>query len=241
MSKHAGMAAAEPLVPSRRLRSAATAERERLGRELDRLDERAGGLQRELEIIEARRDELREQLSLLARISADPDDSPFASSRRTDTAGHLQPVPPEESPAKATVRGARIRELAVLLLASSPNPRRPIHYQQWYELLRGAGYAIAARDPLAAFLTQITRSPVVRRAGAPGVYALDFEAPALLRQRLRKLEAALAQAPVGVGSAEELASGRERRAEQMRAIRAAERDLEEALRSLGDESRDPAD
>jgi hypothetical protein len=90
-------------------------------------------------------------------------------------------------------------------------------------------------------LTQITRSPVVRRAGAPGVYALDFEAPALLRQRLRKLEAALAQAPVGVGSAEELASGRERRAEQMRAIRAAERDLEEALRSLGDESRDPAD
>jgi hypothetical protein len=133
----------------------------------------------------------------------------------------------------AILHGSRIREVAVLLLASSPNPRRPIHYQQWYELLRHAGYGIDAKDALATFITQVSRSPVVRRAGAPGVYALEFDAPAALRERLRKLEDDLARSSVSGGSADELASARERRARLITDARAAERQLEEALRSLG--------
>jgi hypothetical protein len=121
----------------------------------------------------------------------------------------------------------------VLLLASSANPRRPIHYQEWYELLRHAGYAIEAQDPVAAFLTQVARSPIVRHAGSPGVYALDFDAPAGLRERLRRLEDELARSSVSGGSADDLAAARERRTKLLTDARAAERQLEEALRSLG--------
>lgn len=230
------MATPEPHRTSRRLRNAATAERDRLGRDLERLDSRAGDLQHELDVIEARRRELRDQLSLLARFAGSSEDSPFPSATTPGRAGHLRPVRSDESDSKAVLRGARIREVAVLLLASSPNPRRPIHYQQWYEVLHGAGYAIDAQDPVATFLTQIGRSPVVRRAGAPGIYALDFEAPLALRDQLRKLENTLAHTPVSGESADELGATRERRATLLNKARATERQLEEALRSLGEHS-----
>lgn len=229
------MATPEPHRTSRRLRNAAAAERDRLGRELERLDSRAAGLQRELDEIEAKRLELRDQLSLLARFAGD-EDSPFPSSRTLGRATHLRPVRADEPASKAVLSGVRIREVAVLLLASSPNPRRPIHYQQWYELLRGAGYAINAQDAVATFLTQIGRSSVVRRAGAPGVYALDFEAPLALRERLRRFENELTHSSVSGESAEDLAAARARRAKLVNATRATERQLEEALRSLGSDS-----
>src|SRR4051794_491313 len=110
------MATPEPLVPSRRLRSAAAAERDRLGRELARLDARTGELRHELDRLDAKRAELRDQLSLLARLSHETEDSPFPV--RT---AHLRAVADGEIPTKATLRGGRIRETAVLLLASSPN------------------------------------------------------------------------------------------------------------------------
>lgn len=228
------MAVPEHLVPSRRLQTAATAERERLSRELARVESRAIELQRELDQIEAKRSALRDQLSVLARF-AGIEESAFPVTRTPGRASHLQPVREGDPAPKAVLRGSRIREVAVLLLASSPSPRRPIHYQQWYELLRHAGYAIEAQDPVATFLTQVSRSPVVRRAGAPGVYALDFDAPSALRERLRKLEDELARSSVSGGSADDLAAARERRTKLLTDARAAERRLEEALRSLGDQ------
>jgi hypothetical protein len=228
------VATPEPHRPSRRLRNAAAAERERLTRELERLDARAGDLHGELDRVEAKRLELREHLSLLARF-ADPEDSPFPSARQTSRTSHLRPVQSKEPPAAVTLRGGRIREVAVLLLASSANPRRPIHYRQWYELLREAGYAIDAQDPVATFLTQIGRSPIVRRASTGGIYALDLEAPLRLRGHLRRLENELAHTPVVGESAEELATARTRRAKVITEARVAERELEEALRSLGGE------
>jgi hypothetical protein len=92
-------------------------------------------------------------------------ESPFLASRAPGRVGHLREVE-ESSATNAVLAGARIREVAVLLLASSANPTRPIHYQQWYRLFRDAGYGIDARDPVATFLTQISRSPAVRRADA---------------------------------------------------------------------------
>lgn len=225
------MATPEHLIPSRRLQSAAAAERERLSRDLARLDTRAAQLHRELDQVEEKRAALRDQLSLLARFSG-TEDSPFPAARTPGRAGHLRPVRGEGA-TKAVLSGARIREVAVLLLASSPNPRRPIHYQQWYELLRNAGYTLDAQDPPAAFLTQLSRSPVVRRAGAPGVYAIDFDAPRALREQLRRLETELAHTTRTNESPEELTAARERRAKLVTEIRATERRLEEATRSLG--------
>ncbi len=227
------MSSPEPVVASRRLRSAAEAERDRLTREVERLDARAEALRRELATVDARREELREQLALLARIAWEPDAAVFATRKTADRATHLKAVDDDFPPAKTMLRGARIRETAVLLLASSANPTRPIHYQQWYRILREAGYGIDARDPEATFLTQMTRSPVVRRANAPGVYALDFEAPRLIRQRMRALEEKLATTALRDERAEDFARSRSERAKIVQMLRATERQLEEALRSLG--------
>jgi hypothetical protein len=224
---------AEPLAPSRRLRSAAEAERARLGRELGRLDERISTLTGELAALESRRTEIREQLALLARLTWQPDDSAFATSAGSASGVHLQAVEDDGPPVKVILRGADIRVTAVLLLASSPEPNRPIHYQQWYRLLREAGYGLEARDPLGTFLTQITRSPVVRRVGAPGVYALDLGAPDRLRARLRELETKLARGQIEGEEPDDVARGREERAGVVRELRRVERQLEEALRSLG--------
>ncbi len=71
------MATPERLAPSRPLQSAATAERDRLGRELGRLDAKAQELRAGLDQIEATRAELRDQLSLLARLAHSTEDSPF--------------------------------------------------------------------------------------------------------------------------------------------------------------------
>lgn len=224
---------AEPLALSRRLRSAADAERERLGRELGRLDGRVSLLTTELAELESRRTEIREQLALLARLTWQPDDSAFATSAGSARGAHLQAVVDDGPPAKVVLRGADIRVTAVLLLASAPEPNRPIHYQQWYRLLREAGYGLEARDPLGTFLTQITRSPVVRRAGAPGIYALDLEAPQRLREQLRALERELAATVAETEDVEAIDAVRRRRAELVRRVRATERQLEESLRSLG--------
>ena len=224
------MATPEHLVPSRRLQTAAAAERERLSRELARLDTRAAELQHELDQLDAKRSALRDQLSLLARF-ANTEDSAFPTATSAGRATHLQAVREGEPAPKAVLRGSRIREVAVLLLASSPNPRRPIHYQQWYELLRQAGYGIEAQNPLRDLSYQVARSPVVRRAGT-GIYALDFGAPGVLRERLRRLEDELARSSVAGGSAEQLAEAREQRTKLLTDARATDRQLEEALRSL---------
>lgn len=226
------MSAVEPLTPSRRLRSAAGAERDRLTRELHKLDTRAEALQTALATVERHRTELREHLALLARLTWEPEESAFAIPTTRPTT-HLKAVESDGPPPKHLLRGAKIRETAVLLLASSANPTRPIHYQQWYQLLRDADYGVDARDPKAAFLTQITRSPVVRRTDAPGVYALDLDAPQRLRRQVSELEAMLTTRTGPHADLDDLTRARNDRAKVVRMLRAAERELDETLRSLG--------
>jgi hypothetical protein len=204
-----------------------------LSKELGKLDARVAELHRQLEELEATRTAVRDQLALLVRFTPD-DDSPFPERSGPGKGSHLQPVQDANRQTRSVLHGSRIREVAVLLLASSPNPKRPIHYQQWYEMLRQAGYGIDAQDPLATFLTQISRSPVVRRAGAAGVYAIDFEAPLRLREQLFKLTHELAHTTIAGETAEDVAAARERRTKLTTETRRVERMLEEALRSLGD-------
>jgi uncharacterized protein YigA (DUF484 family) len=97
-------------------------------------------------------------------------------------------------------------------------------------MVRGATVRVR---PQATFLTQIGRSPVVRRAATPGVYALDFEAVPRLRQRLRQLESELTALTGGAAdTTEEVARTRALRTKMTAAVRAIESQLEEALRSL---------
>lgn len=67
------------------------------------------------------------------------------------------------------LRGQRLREVAVQVLREQHESGEPIHYREWFELVRQHGYAIAGKDPLATFLAQISRAdevqPVGRRSG----------------------------------------------------------------------------
>ena len=62
-----------------------------------------------------------------------------------------------------------------------------LHYREWFDLLTRAGYAVAGKDPLAVFLTQLTRSPVVRKSATPGRYELDRQADQRLKRRIDRL------------------------------------------------------
>lgn len=59
------------------------------------------------------------------------------------------------------VRGQKLRELAVEILRQTKGGGAEIHYRDWYALLVEAGVRVAGKDPVAAFLTQLSRTPGV--------------------------------------------------------------------------------
>jgi hypothetical protein len=104
---------------------------------------------------------------------------------------------------------------------------RPRHYTDWYDAFCRAGYSIAARDPLATFLTQLGRSPIVRKTSSAGIYQLDRGALSHLQDRVSELQASAQHAAhelPGQGSPSILVLARR--------ISAAQRQVEEAKASL---------
>jgi hypothetical protein len=153
--------------PSARLVRAITAERAELERHRARLNAEAEELRAALARIEYGLIEIDERCELLERLAPAP-----------------APEPEEES-RDAVLRGPAIREAAVKVLVA--HERDSIHYREWFELLAHTGHEIAGKDPLAVFLTQISRSPAVTKGSRPGVYALDRQAPQRLRSRIDAL------------------------------------------------------
>lgn len=71
------------------------------------------------------------------------------------------------------LRGQRLEEVAVTVLAAEDEVEQPIHYRAWFELLRMRGYLVAGKKPLDTFLAQINRSPAVEKVGGrTGLYRL---------------------------------------------------------------------
>lgn len=71
------------------------------------------------------------------------------------------------------LRGQRLQEVAIGVLSEHLPEGEPIHYKQWYALLREAGYAIGGKDPLATFLASVSRSPQIRSVGRrSGLYMI---------------------------------------------------------------------
>jgi hypothetical protein len=69
--------------------------------------------------------------------------------------------------------GQRLQEIAVQVLEDKHPQGEPIHYKQWYSLLRKAGYVIGGKDPQATFLASIRRSSQVRSVGRrSGLYVI---------------------------------------------------------------------
>jgi uncharacterized protein YhaN len=208
--------------PSARLVRAVAAERAELERHRARLAHEADELRAALARIEHGLSEIDERRGLLDRLAPTlPDPDPDSD--------------PEPQPAagERALRGPDIREVAVTLLAE--NGREALHYREWYELLERAGHTIAGKDPLAVFLTQITRSPAVRRGGTrAGVYELDRGAAHRLRQQIDTLQRELGTLPAtGTHDASVI---RARRRRLNAEINRAERALEEVSRLLGPRS-----
>jgi hypothetical protein len=56
------------------------------------------------------------------------------------------------------LRGRRVQEVAVQVLARDHGFGKPVHYKDWYALLRAAGYRVKGKDPIASFLAQVSRA-----------------------------------------------------------------------------------
>lgn len=217
--------------PSSRLLRAAAAEREELNRHRERLLRAREDLRGELERIERGLADVDERTRLLDRLAPPP---------RDDT-GDKGPTAAAGVSIARELRGPAIRETAVQLLAADPRRPEALHYREWFALLGEAGFGVAGKDPLAVFLTQLSRSPVVRKGTQPGIYELDRGALARLRARLDALHEqlrALASTPAPTA---DLSTLRARRAELTAEIGHVEKALEEATRLLepGDGAAEP--
>lgn len=221
--------------PSRRLLRAASAEQADLVRHRERLTRERARLLDELRALDAALGATERRLDMLAQLVGSPaalDPEPVAAVHPNGSTAVVD-ARDELSPKQPPLRGPAIREAAVRVLLAQPEQIEALHYRRWYELLTEAGYTVAGKDPLAVFLTQLSRSPLIRKASAPGVYELDRRAAVRLRQRLDRLQAELREVTVAAPGPVELGAVRARRHELDLAISQVERGLEEALRVLG--------
>jgi hypothetical protein len=227
--------------PSSRLLRAAAAEQAELVRHRDRLGRKRDALLAELRELDQALTATDGRLDVLARL-VDPAASGTSQGDGSSEASQGAPpaqargmTPDEHQEDRRVLRGPAIREVAVRVLIDQPDRIDAVHYRRWYELLEAARYRVAGKDPLAVFLTQVSRSPVVRKATQPGVYEIDRRAPVRIRERLERLQAELREVTLSAHGPIDLATVRARRHELDLAISQQERALEEAVRVLGGE------
>jgi hypothetical protein len=240
--------------PSARLVRAAAAERAEIARHRDRMLTARDRLRAELAEVEAALRDLDERDALLDRLSAAPlAAAPPAQAGGRGAAGAAPgsdgrgraalapaaaagiPAPPGREggqPAATVLRGPAIRRTAVEVLRSLPERPHALHYRAWFDALRAAGFDVAGKDPLAVFLTQLSRSPVVRRGTQSGVYELDPDAPRRLRERLDALHAELRGLTATPSATTDLLAIRARREALTTQITQVEKALEEAAAVL---------
>jgi hypothetical protein len=229
--------------PSSRLLRAAAAEQSDLARHRDRLAGNRDVLLAQLRELDEALAATDARLEALARL-VEPAGPGRMQSDAFDAMSQSSAAPPARVPThdqddRPALRGPAIREVAVRVLIGQPDHIDALHYRRWYELLDAAGYRVAGKDPLAVFLTQLSRSPVVRKATQPGVYEVDRQAPTRIRDRLERLQAELREVTLASHGPIELATVRARRHELDLAISQQERALEEAARVLTREDEDP--
>lgn len=230
--------------PSMRLLRAAAAERADIARQRARLHARREKLIAQLEEIDASLAALDERATLLSRLAPGSQTTsppapvvegaePLHVLRHPPSSVQRDPTAPGGTSNRETLRGPAIREVAVSLLATRGGAES-LHYRAWFDLLTAAGYQVAGKDPLAVFLTQLSRSPLVRKSTQTGVYEIDRDAPRRLARQLADLQAKLRETTTDPSA--DLGEIRTRREDLVNAIRQTERAFEEAERVLGSDA-----
>lgn len=217
--------------PTTRLLKAAQAEREQLARHRRELLQARESLRAELNRIENSLEEVAERETLLNRLTGPPEPD----------SGTLGPEPQagwtaDEEGELAMLRGPAIRREAVRVLLAQRERPESLHYRAWYALMAPAGLAVAGKDPLATFLTQLSRSPAVRKSTQPGNYELDRSAGRRLRRRLEELHEELRTLATTPAQGVEVSVIRNRRGEFNTELSRVEKALEEVELVFGDTS-----
>ncbi len=229
--------------PTARLLRAVAAERDELDRHHARMTEEADDLRRALARVERGIAEIGERRALLDRLTAEPDTRVAVARRdnaraRGDSAvrgddaevrGNYAGARSEDGDAGGWLRGPEIRAAAVRVLLERGG--EAMHYRDWYALVEARGLVVAGKDPLAVFLTQLGRSPAVRRGVEAGVYELDRHAGARHRTKLEALQRELRELTLTAGG--DLTASRARRQQLSVEIGRVERALDEIARVLG--------
>jgi hypothetical protein len=173
---------------SPRLRRAAAAERERLGKRLGKAKATVRDRKGELAGAEAEVSELEAGLAVLVSL---------LGGERTE---------PGEPP--GGLRGQAIREAGIEALLHRGTDAGPIHYRRWLALVEAEAGPVAGKRPDAVFLNQVSRHPLVRSTTKRGFYELDLGATGRLEARVGELRRSLASATAA--EAAELPSDLER-------------------------------
>ena len=212
--------------PSPRLLKAAEVEREQLARHRRELLQARESLRAELARIEGSLEEVAERETLLDRlVGISAGDEPDIGEGLTRRAADEDIDEGDE--AKTVLRGPDIRREAVRALLAHPRRPEALHYRDWFTLLQEAGFAVGGKDPLATFLTQLSRSPAVRKSTQAGVYELDRDAPRRLRRRRDELQDELRALTATPAQGAEGAAVRARRTELNSELGRVEKALEE--------------
>ncbi len=215
--------------PSTRLLRAAAAERADLEKHRERILRERDSLRAELDRIENTLAEVDDRRRLLDRLA--PTDQATTDSTEQQS--------PDSQAQGDPLRGPAIRETAVQLLAET-SQTDVIHYREWFELLTAAGYSVAGKDPLAVFLTQVSRSPAVRKTTQAGIYEIDRQAPQRLKAQLDRLHGEIRQLTENTSLKTDLSEIRAQRSQLASEINQVEKALEEATRLLGSKVDQPA-
>jgi hypothetical protein len=136
----------------------------------------AATVAREIELLAARRHRLRERQNDLRAQLSDLDTQLHALDQRRHRLDRLLADPPAPAAGSGPrlLGGASLRRHAVAHLLAT-GQHHDIHYRAWYEQLAAEGMLIRGADPVATFLTNITRSPLITRGERPGTYRLDAD------------------------------------------------------------------
>jgi chromosome segregation ATPase len=211
-----------PTQPSRRLLAAAAAERAEIQKQREALAARRHALQAQIDDLDAEIAELEERTVLLDRLAGAAEPSDDTITEKTATA-------PTD---KIVLRGPAIRRAAAGVLLSDARRLRAMHYRDWFAMLEQNGYTVAGKDPVAVFLTQLSRSPVIHRGTQSGIYEINLDAVDQLTRQLDNRQREL-RALTSAADTADLTSIRARRTSLTREIDKLEKALTEARSTLG--------
>jgi hypothetical protein len=115
----------------------------------------------EREVVAARLEALRAQSERLHELTDNVDADVLETERMLRRMNEMLGLAPQLSlEAQGELRGQKLQEIAIELLREK-GVGVEVHYRDWFALLLGEGVRVAGKDPLASFLTQVSRAKSV--------------------------------------------------------------------------------